>query len=83
MLNQRTNILLDKEDYQLLTSLAQRQEVSLGSLIRTAITKTYKKTFTSELENKKKSVLSIIKTWEKFKLRKIDYKSLIAYGRKY
>ena len=83
MLNQRTNILLDKDDYQLLTSLAQRQEVSLGSLIRTAIAKTYKKTIINKLEERKKNVLSIFKGWEKLKFKEIDYKSLVAYGRKH
>ena len=83
MLTQRTNILLDKDDYRLLTALAQKQEVSLGSLIRIAIAKTYKKTAVNKLEERKKNVLNIFKGWEKFKLKEVDYKFLVAYGRKY
>lgn len=82
MLTKRTNILLEKTDYQLLEALAKRQRISVGELIRRAIAKTYKRKIESELEQRQKRILAIMKLWEKIKVKEIDYKSLIEYGRK-
>lgn len=41
MLNHRTNLLLNKEDYNLLSQLAEKTNRSIGSLIRHAIRVTY------------------------------------------
>jgi len=83
MLTKRTNLLLRKTDYQFLQLLARKQEVSIGELIRRAIDKTYKERLSFTLEQRKKEVAGIKRLWEKIQLKKVDYKSLIEYGRKY
>lgn len=81
MLIKRTNLLLGEADYQLLKSLAKKEEVSVAELIRRAIEKVYKKRF--ELEQRKEVVAEIQKLWKKVKTEGMDYKSLIENGRKY
>ena len=83
MLTKRTNLLLEEMDYRLLSELAKKEDVSIGELIRKAIRKTYHSQRILELEERKKVVEKILKFGEKFKIKKINYKKLIEYGRKH
>lgn len=83
MLTKRTNLLLEKTDYQLLYALAKRQEVSVAELIRKAIEKTYKQDVKAKLDQRKRTAASIERIWETIQIERLDYKSLIEDGRKY
>ena len=82
MLAKRTNILLEKTDYRLLKALAKKQSVSVGQLIREAITKTYKNSADIECAQREQLASSLRKLWQRTKAEKIDYKRLIENGRK-
>ena len=80
MLTKRTNILLDNELWDLLTSVAKREKSSVGEVVRRAISKVYKD---SDLVGRKKKAFETIR---KFRVKQkgiVDYKSLINEGRKY
>lgn len=80
MLVKRTNILFDDIRWKKLTELSKKKGESVGALVRAAVDGYYK------LQDDKLKVIqeacsSIEKKRKKFK-GKIDYKSLIEYGRK-
>ena len=79
MLNKRTNILLSKSDYRLLSFLATKERVSIGKLIRKAIREIYQAE--EEKEERRKVVKAILSLRKKQK-GTIDYKALIEDGRK-
>lgn len=83
MLNKRTNLLLEKKDYSLLQIIAEKEGASVGELIRRAISKTYKQKAKSEAKAREKIVAEIFALRQKTKAKKINYKALIEYGRKY
>ncbi len=75
----RTQILIEPEDWNVLSSIAKKQKASIGGLIRYAIKKTY---IENEAQLKRTAALDIL-----FKTRhvvtNIDYKDLIEDGRKF
>ena len=82
MLNKRTHILLEQDLWFQLMTLAKAQDVSIGELVRKAVKEVYFG------ENKKekmaKAMETILETRKKLKrFKRIDYKELINYGRKY
>lgn len=78
MLDKRTNILFSNELWRSLITLAQQSDTSVGDLIRKAVKKTYFQG--SRKEAIIKAFDTIISTRKSHK--KIDYRELIAYGRK-
>ena len=80
MLNKRTNILFDEKLWQTLTSEAKERKTSIGKLVRQAVEKAY--VVDEELEKRKKALEEILKI-RKVSKKRIDYKFLINYGRKY
>lgn len=82
MLDVRTNILLDKETHQLLSSIAKSENTSMGELIRKAIEKEYKKNEDEIIRKRMFAYKAILRLRKKFKpLGKITYRQLIEYGR--
>lgn len=82
MLNRRTNILLDEETHNLLVSIANRENTSIGDLVRRAIEKVYRQRDEEIIKRRTKVVQEIFKLREKMKpLKGISYRELINYGR--
>ena len=79
MLTKRTNILFDEEMWSRLKTLAKNQKTTVGKLIRNAVKETYLSD--KHLRERASAINNIFKKRKKFK--KIDYKKLINYGRKY
>jgi len=79
LLTQRTNILLNEEDYKMLKDLSQKNNQTIGELIRHAINVAFKP--------KKKTQAQIFKRLRELgktaKTNGINYKQLIEDGRKY
>lgn len=80
MLNKRTNILFDENLWKTLTQEASRQGISVGKLVREAVSKMYSRD--EELEERQKALEHILKI-RKISKTPIDYKALINHGRKY
>lgn len=80
MLSKRTNILFDNNLWNLLTSVAKKENSSIGEVVRKAVIKAYLK---DDIKNKRQDTLNeILKTRPKA-VGRINYKELINYGRKY
>lgn len=79
MLNKRTHILLDENLWLQLMALAKAQNISVGELVRKAVKEVYFDK--NKKEKMAKAMEVILKTRKKFK--KINYKEMINYGRKY
>lgn len=79
MLNKRTNILFEDKTWQRLSEFAKKQNTSVGVLIRYAVDKTFFRA------NDRKEIIKAIETVIKIRktFKKINYKELINYGRKY
>ena len=80
MLNKRTQILFDQSLWQMLISLSKARKESVGHLIREAVEEKYQKE--SIFEQRAKAIESTLINRLVSK-KKIDYKELINYGRKY
>ena len=87
MLNKRTNLLLKKRDFHLLTLLAEKENLSVGELVRRAIKNEYEgklKAVKRTINRRKIVIEEILSLRKKQKLAgKINYKLLIEEGRKY
>lgn len=82
MLDVRTNILLDRQTHDLLTSIASSEKKSIGELIRSAIDAIYKKRDKEIIRKRTKAVQEIIALRKKMKpLKGISFRELINYGR--
>ena len=79
MLNKRTNILLSEKDYHLLSSLAAKEKVSIGKLIRKAIREVYQ---AEEEKEERRKVVKEILSLQKVQKGTVNYKALIEDGRK-
>ncbi|KKR32020.1 MAG: hypothetical protein UT63_C0054G0007 [Candidatus Gottesmanbacteria bacterium GW2011_GWC2_39_8] len=79
MLNKRTNILFEEEVWNKLSLLAEKQDTSVGELIRNAVKQVY---LGNNKQEKIKSAYDTILAVRKTQ-KNIDYKELINYGRKY
>lgn len=79
MLNKRTNILFEHELWEQMTNLAKRQNISVGELVRQAVSAHHQ---LNKDTNIIKKLCSTIETERKKSKNKIDYKALINYGRK-
>jgi hypothetical protein len=78
MLQKRTNILFDDQLWSLLRSQSQIKGVSIGELVRRAVTATY----SDQADNlRQKQAVASIRA-HRVILKNIDYKALINYGRK-
>ena len=80
MLTKRTNILFDENLWRTLVEQASKRKTSVGKLVREAVTKMYARD--EELEERKKALEQIFKI-RKVSRKRLDYKALINYGRKY
>lgn len=80
MLSKRTNILFDEDTWEKLTKRAKTKNRSIGHFVREAVKE--KLTEEEEWEQRRRAIEDIKKIRPHFK-GKIDYKSLINYGRKY
>lgn len=79
MLNRRTNILFEKEMLEKLAKIARQEKASVGELIRKAVRQIYlNKTVNDKKSKAYKKILTIRK-----RIKGIDYKEYINYGRKY
>jgi len=72
--------LFDEKLWQTLTSEAKERKTSIGKLVRQAVEKAY--VVDEELQERKKALEDILKI-RKVSKKRIDYKFLINYGRKY
>jgi len=79
MLTKRTNILFEQQTWNQLVQLAKEKSTSVGELTRNAVQDVYFKN--DQYETVAQAVASTKKVRKK--LKKIDYKALINYGRKY
>lgn len=80
MLNKRAQILFDQSLWQILTNLSMVKKTSIGKLVREAVEEKYQKKHI--LEQRAKAIESTFANRLVSK-KKIDYKELINYGRKY
>lgn len=80
VLNKRTQILFDQSQWQTLVDISNAKEISIGQLVREAVREKYQKKHV--LEQRAKAIESTLFNRLVSK-KKIDYKELINYGRKY
>ncbi len=81
MLNKRTNILFDQNIFDCLAGLADKENTSLGDLVRKAVIKVY---FPTANNKRQKAIDKTIKLRKKIKnISLSEIKELINYGRKY
>lgn len=80
MLTRRTNILFDEHLWNKLSQVAKTERVSVGKLVRTALTEKYLEN--DDLEKIQKAHDTILKI-RKITKGKIDYKALINEGRRF
>lgn len=80
MLNKRTNIIFNQSSWDKLVKLSKTQSKSVAELIRSAVDDYY------DLKNDSiaqiRDACSIIEKKRRIQNKKVDYKSLINYGRK-
>ena len=79
MLTKRTNILFDERLWRLLTDRAKREKASVGKLVRRAVEKVYMQD--EEMDQRKKAYEEILRIRKRVK--GINYKEYINYGRRY
>ncbi len=75
----RTQILIEPADWNILASIAKREDSSVGGLIRYAIKKTF---INNQRDIKRSQAVDAIFNIRRF-MKNIDYKELINDGRKY
>jgi len=81
MLTKRTNILFDEDLYQKATTLALMRKSSVGEIVRHAVEREYDE---EALKKQRKAAFdAIVHMRPPVSKKKIDYKALINYGRKY
>ena len=80
MLNKRTQILFDQSIWQMLANLSAAKKTSIGRLVRDAVEEKYQKEHV--FGQREKSIESTLAN-RLISRKKIDYKELINYGRKY
>lgn len=81
MLNKRTNVLLNETDYLTLSRIAKKRETTLSALIRYALKQTFN---LAREDNSRAQLLSRIEILtSQADTRDINYRQLIANGRKY
>jgi len=83
-LSKRTHIMLDPAMFAWLQQKAEKNQRTIGSLVRLLLEKAYQ----SDVDQIKKDRLQAIKSVQKLRLKihfdgPIDYKALINDGRKY
>lgn len=85
MLDIRTNILFDKETYQLLVSRAKIEKKSIGELVRKAVKKTYRESAKDIIRQRTEAFNEIMALRKKIKPlpKNVKIKDLINWGRKY
>ena len=83
MLTKRTNILLTEEDFLNLHTLSQKENKTIGELVRIAIQEKYNDTKTNRLTQRQKALKSIEKITVSINTAGLNYKELIEDGRRY
>lgn len=85
MLDVRTNILFDKETYQLLELKARLAGKSIGEMVRKAVQKTYKGTNEDVIRLRTEAFDEIMELRKQIKPlpKNFDYKKLINWGRRF
>ena len=84
MLNRRTHILFEADEYKLLDTLAAEKGRSVGELVRMAIKRVYVEPREKELSDREKAFQALKKLQMQTRQKgRVDYKELIEYGRKY
>ncbi|PIY71902.1 hypothetical protein COY87_03745 [Candidatus Roizmanbacteria bacterium CG_4_10_14_0_8_um_filter_33_9] len=79
MLTKRTNILFDQEMWAKLSVVAKQEQTSVGDLIRKAVIKIYiDKSRTSEKQQAIDTIMAV-----KLQKKKLNYRDLIKYARKF
>lgn len=81
MFNKHAHILFNNQLWTTLTGLAKAKKISVAKLVREAVAEKYAKE--TELAARRKAIESILKHRPHPAKGKIDYKSLINYGRRY
>lgn len=81
MLTKRANILFEEKSWKKLSDRARREKTSVGKLVRKAVEKAYSETEDKELKNRREAYEHILRIRKRIK--GINYKEYINYGRKY
>ncbi len=82
MLTKRTNILFEEELFRYLVVLANKNNTSVGDLVRKAVIKVYQKPNLNQKQMKiHKEIIKLKKGFGKISFKEI--KEMINYGRKY
>ena len=81
MLTHRTNVLLTKLDYLVLSRLAAIKGKTIGALVRQAVRSTYK--IKQRDENTVQVLKRIDRLARKVNTKGVNYRELIEHGRKY
>lgn len=84
MLNRRAHILFEAEDYKILEAAAAEKDRSVGELVRMAVKRVYVEPKEKQFSDRQKA-FDRLKQWQKKigTFKRLDYKALIEYGRKY
>lgn len=82
MLNRRTHILFDDETLEILTTIAQQKQISVGNVVRQAVKQLYMKSDTVARERKKRAYIKLLRWQKEIGVSKpINYRTLINDGR--
>ncbi len=81
MLTKRTNILFDEELFRYLVVLANKNNTSVGDLVRKAVVKVYYQENNDKRTNTYNKILFLRKNIKK--ISNSEIKEFIDYGRKY
>lgn len=85
MLTKRTNILFEEKIWNMLTVIAQKNNTSVGDLVRTAVIKVYLHN-KSQIQKEMEDAMDELETLHKqinHTFTSKEIKELIEYGRKY
>lgn len=83
MLSKRTNILFTEEMFRRLTSLAAKQQQSVGGLVRDAVKQIYFDQADRRNQDKYQALKRIAKRRKSLVPLKEDIVKLVQYGRKF
>lgn len=82
MLNKRLHIMLGEDTFSLLVSLADKEETTIGNLVRRAVQKAYGKSDVLRGKRRERVYKSILAWQREVGIRKgINYRDLIEDGR--
>jgi hypothetical protein len=82
-LTYRTNVLLTEQEHKLVSSIAERKEVSINQVIRDAIATLQGKGYSYEAERRKKALSALRDSAKHIDTKGINYRELVEEGRRY